>query len=164
MPRIFGCLGAANLILLVSTALAGFLDPAPAADRHVLLAVFTLLLTCLVQVLAFTYLIVTGKVLAQAVHLGRLDTAAVNRAKELKRFATRTLACVVVGAVIVTATGAAAWRGGDPHLYHLPASIAFVGVLAWGLFRQYDLVCRNARLLEQTLASYSARKEHGKAR
>jgi len=52
---------------------ASLSSAASARDRHILLAVFSLLLSCFIQVLVFTYLTITGKVIAQAVHLARLD-------------------------------------------------------------------------------------------
>jgi hypothetical protein len=158
MLRLFGYLAAANLVLVLATAALGFFDPAATADRHVLIAVVTLLITSFVQVLAFTYLTVTGKVIAQAVHLGRLDHSALDVAKGLKRSLTRTLAALVLAIVVVTASGAAAWRSGDPHTYHLPATLVFVGAMVWALGREFGLIAANAQLMDRTLAVYMDRK------
>lgn len=158
MPRIFGYLCGANFILILATAGLGFFDPADSADRHVLLAVITLLLACLIQVLAFTYLTVTGKIVVQAVHLGRLDAAAIEQSKALKRRLTRTLASMVVIVVLVTATGAAAWRSGNPHTFHLPATFLFLAIYVAIFMREYNLLSENAQLVERTLTDYARTK------
>jgi len=158
MPRIFSGLVAGNLVLVVAAAALGFVDPAPTPDRHVLLAVVALLFTCLIQVLAFTYLIVTGKVITQAVHLGRLDAGLLAQAKDLKRRLLRTLGLLVLAVVIVTATGAAAWRSGDPRTYHLPATLFFLTAHVWACVRQWEVVAHNARLLQATLDAYNERR------
>jgi len=73
MPHVFASLAVANLALFALSAAFALSSAASARDRHILLAVFSLLLSCFIQVLVFTYLTITGKVIAQAVHLARLD-------------------------------------------------------------------------------------------
>ncbi len=162
MPPVFRYLSASILLLLLITAGLGFFDPAATPDRHVLLAVLTLLLSCGVQVLAFTYLTVTGKVIAQAIHLGGLDLAALDEAKAIKRSLARTLGALVLMMVAATASGAAAWRSGDPHTYHLSAAFLLLAAHAWALFREYGLIARNALLLDRTLRDYEQRKRQAR--
>jgi len=147
-----------ELIVLTGTGALGLLHVDPRADRHILLAVFSLLLTCLIQVTAFTYLTVTGKTIAQAVHLAGLDASALAEVKEIKRYLARYLAALMFAVVVVTATGANLWRMGDGRWTHVAA--AFVVVLAHVLVfsRQYGLIVRNAGLVERTLAEYTLRR------
>jgi hypothetical protein len=155
MPRVFASLAVADLILLLGGAGLGFFDPAPNRDRHVLLAVLALLLACLVQVLSFTYLAVSGKVLTQAVHLGKLPLDPVDRGKEIKKRFARCVGAVVLLMVLVVATGAAAWRVETPPPYHFPAVAVFACGWVFIHVRELGLIAENARLMEQTLAEYA---------
>lgn len=154
MPRIFASLAVADLILLLGSAGLGFFDTVPSRDRHVLLAVLALLLGCLVQVLSFTYLAVSGKVLAQATHLAKLSLEAVVRGKEIKKRFARCVGAIMLLMVLTVATGAAAWREAAPPPYHLPAVMLFVCGWLWVHVREYGLITKNARLLEKILAEY----------
>jgi cell division protein FtsL len=158
MPRVFLSLCAANLICFIGAAFSGVLVARFGQDRHILLAVFGLILSCAIQVLAFTYFTVSGKVIAQAVHLGRLDAGLVTRVKELKRSLTHLLAAVVASAVLLVATGGNAWRVGGSHWDHYAAAglALVVHVLAW--MRQYALITEHSRLFAETLSQYNARK------
>ena len=105
MPRVFACLAIANLLLLMASGAVGIFAARWGVDRHVLLSVLTLLFSCFVQVVAFTYLTVTGKMIGQAVHLAGLDASILQTAKSYKRAVTRCLAGVFGAVVFVTATG-----------------------------------------------------------
>lgn len=158
MPKVFASLAAANLILFIGAAALGYFDSAPRHDRHVLLAVMALLLACLVQVLTFTYLTVTGKVIGQAVHLGRLSIQAVDEVKAIKKRFARRLGAIMLILVVTTATGAVAWRSGDPHSYHAPTVLVMVCAWMFLQVQQYSLVAENAGLVDRTLAEYRAAK------
>ncbi len=158
MPRVFACLAFANLLLLVASGAVGFFAPKWGVDRHVLLAVMSLLFSCFVQVATFTYLTVTGKMVGQAVHLAGLDASIHEKVKTYKRGMTRCLAVVFGAVVIVTATGAAGWRGGGATVWH-DVAVGLVLVVHIGVFlREYEIVFLNARLVERTL------NEHEKVR
>jgi len=154
MPRVFASLVAANLLLFLGSAGLGGFRGASSPDRHVLLAVLSLLLTCLIQVLAFTYLTVTHKVLVQAIHFGKLGSDAVTDAKRIKKGFARCIGAVMLLVVAAVATGASAWRSGDRHAVHLATVIVFVCGWSWLQALQYRLISRNAALLAETLASY----------
>lgn len=158
MPRTFACLAVANLLVLVGTAALGLAHLDPSGDRHVVLAVFTLLICCLVQVVTFTYFVVTGKMLAQALHLGGLDLAPLAEAKRLKRNAMRWLAAVVTGIILVTATGAAHWRDQGYSTWHFGAGCVVILVHASALYAQFLLVARNAALVGKVLREYAAQR------
>ncbi len=164
MPRTFACLAVANLLVLVGTAALGLARLDPGGDRHVVLAVFSLLVCCLVQVVTFTYFVVTGKMLAQALHLGGLDLAPLAEAKRLKRNAMRWLAAVVVGMVLVTATGATHWRERGVSTWHFVAGCVVILVQASALFGQFLLVARNAALVEKVLREYAAQRRSAERR
>lgn len=155
MSRVFASLAAANLILFLCSAVLGFFAPADSPDRHVLLAVLSLLLACAVQVLSFTYLTVTFKVLTQAVHLGKLQPEMLEPAKDIRRRFSRSIGFLLVLIVAVVATGAAAWRSGSARLFHLPAVSIFLVGWVFTHAREWTLISRNAALLDQTLTRYA---------
>jgi|CXWL01.1.fsa_nt_gi hypothetical protein len=160
MPRIFACLAFANLLLLTASGAVGIFAPRWGVDRHVLLAVLTLIFSSFVQVVTFTYLTVTGKIIGQAVHLGGLEASIHDRVKSYKRGATRCLAAVFGAMVFVTATGAAGWRSGGATVWH-DVAVGLVLVVHGGVFwREYEIMFLNSRLVERTLGEYEqARKE-----
>ncbi len=155
MPRIFAAFVTGHLLVLMGVAALGLLDPAPAPTRHVTLAVFALLLTCLLQVMVFMYLTVTGKVIVQAVHLGGFDLAPVYEAKRLKARFIRILAAVVAALVLVTATGAYQWREGVSTYAHFSAASGFLLVHFVAAYLEFALICRNKALLNGVLRTYT---------
>lgn len=155
MPRVFLSLAAANLICLLGTAGLGLGVSWTGSDRHVILAVFTALLSCLLQVLVFTYFTISGKVIAQAVHLAGMELAPIKVCKELKRRVTFFLAGIFASLVLVTATGAGAWRADRFSVTHFAAAgvTVAVHVLVWS--RQYKLIVAQGRVLTETLDRYN---------
>lgn len=155
MVRIFPWLALGNVLVLVATAGLGLWGEPPPGNRHVALAVFTLLLSCLVQVSAFIYFIVSGKLLGQAVHIGHLVITPLLEAKRLKRLMVRFMALVLASVVLATATGAARWSAGNEGTLHLIAAMFTFVAHGWALYRQHDLIFRNSMLLENVLREYS---------
>lgn len=158
MPQIFAGLSISNLLLLLLTGAMGLYgDTVLSADRHVLLAVITLVLSCFVQVVVFTYFTVTGKIVSQAVHLGRLDADAMKSVDVLKRSVTRCVGLVMAAIVVTTATGAVHWRTEQWAKLHLGCALALATITTLVLYRQFGLVLNNAALLNQTLDEYGKR-------
>jgi hypothetical protein len=156
VPRIFACLSVANVLLLVATGVFGLLAARLNVERHVLLAVFALVTSCLVQVIAFTYLTVTGKMIGQAVHLAGLDPLILAETKRLKRSLTVCLPLVFIPMVVVAASGASLWRsGGNATAHYLAAGVALATHL-WVFWREYAVIVENAGLLHRTLEAYSS--------
>lgn len=154
MTRVFTGLALGNLIVLVATGAWGLLNPDPTPDRHVLLAVFSLLLTAFVQVLTFTYFTVTGKIVGQAVHLAGHDTAALADVKRLKRSVSHHLLVMLLAVVLMTVTGAAHWRTNELSTLHLLCGVAFLPIACAVLMREYALVVANARLVAPAMETY----------
>lgn len=154
MPRVFASLAIAEIIVLLITGGVGFAHLDPNGDRHVLLAVFAALLSCLIQVVLFTYFSVAGKMIAQAVHLGQLPTNPIPRLQRLKRSIFHCLALVIASVVLVTISGARHWSLGNQATTHL--TMAGILLVAHGFlyYRQYSLVCRGSSLLNETLQAY----------
>ncbi len=164
MPTAFAWMAVANAFILVGTAALGLLAETVLPERHILLAVFTLVITCLVQTVFFMYFAVTGKLMNQAVGLSDLDNAPLVRSRELKSRAMRWLGVVVVAVVVSGITGAARWHGAADHdgsyLHILTASLA-VGTICVGFYQEYDLTVRNSRLLSGVLSEYTRRRGGG---
>lgn len=159
MPRVFAGVATANVLLVAATTLLGLSAPAISNSYHVALAVFTLILTCLVQVLGFTYLTVTFKLMAQAVHLGKLPMDHLLHAKSLKKRMARCLAAVITAVLITTASGADSWRAGAGGWLHLSLGLAAPLLLPYLLFTEFNLIARNASLVATVMRQYTAEKE-----
>lgn len=158
MPQIFAGLSISNVLLLLLTGGLGLYgDAVLSADRHVLLAVITLLLGCFVQVVVFTYFTVTGKIVSQAVHLGKLDVSAMKTVDVLKRSVTRCVGLVMAAIVVTTATGAVHWRTEQWAKLHLGCALCLATITTLVLYREFVLVLNNASLLDQTLDEYGKR-------
>lgn len=158
MPRIFAALAFGELIVLLGVVGLGSAALEAGPSRHVLLALFALLLSCLIQVIAFTYLTVTGKMIAQAVHLGDLGMDAIDDVKRIKRTFARLLVLVVGAVLFATITGARHWRSEGGAWPHLIAALVVLAVHVGAYYRQYGLVVENAALGERTLARYAERR------
>ncbi len=158
MARVFAALAAANVILLAGTAALGLLGVDDNADRHVLLAVLTLLLSCFVQVVVFTYFTVTGKLVGQAVHLAKRGLTAVHEARRIKRSATHGVAIVVASLMPVIVTGAVAWRTQDSTTWHVAAVFLLVAAHAMAFRREYSLIQENTALVSRAIDDYTSRE------
>ena len=163
MPRIFASLAIAECILLAGTGVIGLFAIHIGVGRHIALAVFTLILSCLIQVLAFTYLTVTGKVIVQAVHLGDLSVEKIDQAKQLKRSWTFFLAIIMFLVVLVTASGSQWFHKGEWYLIHVASAIAILVAHVVVFYLEYDVIFRNANLVAQTLESYTDRNPSDKS-
>lgn len=158
MPRVFVCLAISLMLVLLGTAGLGLFSLHLGVTRHVVLGLFTLLLSCGVQAVSFMYLAVSGKAMVQAVHFGKLDPEPLAQSKRLKFRWTRLMAFVLVSAFLASASGAMRWRGGGSLLH--PVAVMFLAVVhLWVLARQYEIIVANADLLDRTLGAYRDRKE-----
>lgn len=144
-----------QMMVLLAAAGLGLSANGVSPDRHIVLALFSLLLSCFIQVALFTYLTVSGKVVAQAVHLGSRDLDTLARIRRLKRSMIHAVAAMVAGVVFVTATGAVRWRAADGGAIHVAAACAVVLIHAVVLCYEYGLVARTATLVAETLRSYN---------
>ncbi len=151
MPRIFSCLVLGHLLVMVGTGVVGLLKIDSGSSRHMALAVFALVLACLIQVATFTYLTVTGKMIMQASNLSGVGVEPVVTVRRLKQKITRWLGLFMLAMVFVTATGAAS-RWSQTRVHLLAAALAIVIQLIV-YYREFTLVCENAALLDRVLAS-----------
>jgi len=158
MPRVFSGLACGNVLVVAATAFLGLLGGAGLQSYHVALAVFALILTCLVQVLAFTYLTVTFKLMGQAIHIGQSSLEPLLQAKQLKKRMTHCLALSISTILVATASGAASWRAGAGVWLHLAAGLALPIVIPYLLYVEHTLVTRNSSLVGSVMRAYAARK------
>ncbi|MFQ5414922.1 MAG: hypothetical protein ACE5E6_10735 [Phycisphaerae bacterium] len=150
------CLAVGVLIVLLGAAASGPLGGAW-TSRHVALALFALLLSASVQVVIFTYLTVSAKVIHQTVALGRLPHRPLDDVRRLKRSMTHCLGAVVASLVLAAATGGATWRLPEQRsLLHLVAAAVVIVVHTAAYYRQYNLVVRMSALLAAALRAYAA--------
>ena len=157
MPRVFVCLAIANTIVLFLTAALGLVRGSMPVDVHVLLAVFSLLVSCLVQVIVFMYVSVTGKAVAQAVHIGGMDLAPLQALRRTKRAMVHAMALVILAVVSVIATGAVHWQSGEwlaGHWVVAGLAVVFHGVSFW---REFGLIVEHRALVLRVMEAYERR-------
>lgn len=154
MARVFSSLAVAQLIMFAATAAIGLFGSGRHTSRHMLLAVFALLLSCLTQVALFTYFTVTGKMVVQAVHLGRLERSPLAMVKSLKRSATYCLALTFFSVLAVVITGATSLRSTGSGAVHLLVAGIAVAVHCVVFYRELGLILKNAALLGATLGAF----------
>lgn len=159
MPRVFGCIAVAHAILLAATGTLGLLAKGAHTQRHVVLAVFTLVLGCLLQIVVFMYFAVSGKMMRQAIHLGRLDSSPLLETDRRKRGVTFILAAFVGSIVLVTATGASHWRSGQSATLHLVAAWVAAAVQLCGWILEFRLVSAHSRTFDGVMREYGGRKQ-----
>ncbi len=161
MPRIFACLAIGQIVVLAGTFVLGALSPGVGGgglrDRHIVLAVFALLLICLVQTIGFTYLIVTGKLIAQAVHLAKLPAEFDQQARGIKRRFTRMVLVAVLVCTLGAATGGNRWRLGPDHWLHGGAAALLLVAVSAVLVREFALIAENAGVVQRVLTDYNRR-------
>ncbi len=164
MTRTFTYLAIGNFLVLLATGATGLLHEVVSAQRHIVLAVFTLLVSCLVQVLVMTYFSVTGRVVSQAVHLASLDPAPLKTIARCKRTVTHRIFLLLGAVVLVTAAGAARWRSGEPSVLHLVSAGAVLLVHWIVLSGQYGAIVIAQEVSERTLAAYGAWRSRASTR
>lgn len=157
MPRVFAGLSVGNLLVLAATMALGFLTGAVDSSYHIALGVFSLLLTCLIQVLAFTYLAVTFKMMVQAIHLGQFSIDPLMQAKYLRKKMASYLGAVFAGIVLVAATGAMNWRKGSGYWFHWMTGISLFMVLLYLLVLEFQLIAHNVVLVDAVMRRYANR-------
>ncbi len=132
MNRILPALVLTDVVLLCAAATLGlFVDGDRLYAQHFGLAMFALVLTLLIHVVVFTYFSVTGRMISQAVFIGRLDRAPLERVKLHKRHVARCVGLSFLAIVVVAAFGALAVRNEAWHLWHLAAAFVVLAVNAW---------------------------------
>ncbi len=154
MARIFIYLSVSNILLLMGAAVIGLLDWAPAPDRHVILAVLSLLLSSFVQVLIFTYFNVTGKMVTQAIHLSAADKTPIFQQKQIK-YSYMWLMAIVLGCFLFSViTGATSWRTGITGYAHLLAAGVIIAAHLFVFTKEYSLIVVNSLVVKQVLQAY----------
>ena len=159
MLRVFAFLAVGQFVAFTITAVVAVVDGHESPDRHVTLGVFSLLLSCFTQVIIFTYLTVTEKIITQAVHLGHLEFTPLADMKRMKRTVTRLLAVAVASIVGVTISGALKWRSVEPSMIHLIAVGVVVTVHCVVFYCEYGLIVRSGAVLERTMRTYTDQKK-----
>ncbi len=161
MARVFAALAVANVTLLIGTAILGLVEAGAGADRHVLLAVLALLLSCFVQVGVFTYFTVTGKLIGQAVHIAKAELSAIHESKAIKRAATGMVGAVIGSLIPAIISGAIVWRTSGSLTWHFLAATLVVAVHVKVFVSEHALILRNADLIRRSLDEYDTRPDNG---
>jgi hypothetical protein len=149
----------ADGLLFLATAAFGFLVAGAARyAQHFVLALMTLVVTVLIHVVVFTYLTATFKMMSQAVHLGRLDDAALARAKVFKRRVARWVGLSFVTLLPVIAFGALSDRDASWGVWHFASACLTVVVHVAAFAGEYHAASANARLMADVFDAYNVRR------
>lgn len=154
MSRVFSGLAIGNVLVIAGAGALGLLSPDDSPDRHVLLSVFALLVCAFVQVLTFTYFTVTGKIVLQSVHLAGYDSDAAVEVTRIKRSMSYHLLAVMLGALVLTVSGAAHWRTGVSSTIHVLTAVGFLPLLCAVFAGEYGLIIRNRRVVDAATRAY----------
>lgn len=152
-------LAVSELILLIGTGVLGWMGEQGFRDRHILLAVLGTVLSCLIQAVVFTYFTATGKMMGQAIHLGRLSDDEFREIRTIKQCAARSVALVLVALLASAATGARVWRNGDWRTVHLVFAATVVIAHSIAYSRQLLLIHRNAQLVGRVMNAYTGGRQ-----
>jgi len=135
---------------------------------HLLLGVGTSLTVILVNCIAVTYFIGTGRWCREVVETYRLDPALAAKSQKLKRRSFPWAALGIASALVISALGAAADPGtlrsttdvwATPHLV---AAFAGFLVIAWAFFIQWANIGENHAVIEEIVARVGeVRREQG---
>ena len=157
MNRVFPAVVFADLLLLTVTAVLGTtVDGTHLFGQHFSLALFTSLLTVLIHVVVFTYFSATGRMISQAVWIGHLDHAPLDRVRHFKARVIRWVAGAVGTIVLVGSLGATcatdpAWRWG-----HAAAAILAIAINAVAFHIEFGYILQNRELMTTVLDQYDA--------
>lgn len=154
MHRIFLGLAITNGVLLGVTGAAGFLVPAPGTSGptywhglHILLGIFTTILTLMVHSIAYTYFMGTNKWVKEVARVYRLPDWVATQSKKNKR---RSFPFEFWSMMLA---GAAAWMGagtdalGWSSAWHLGVVSVAIGFNICSFFAEYSVIVAQSRLL-----------------
>ncbi len=148
--------------------LHGVTDPAVLrwATVHRLSGMFTALMVLLVNSLAVTYFIGTGRWCREVVETYRLDPALVERSKRLKRSSFPFAVIGMLSMVGIVALGGAADPGGglaatsqEWVTWHLVGGIGLGGVIAWCFQAQLPAIRGHHDLIDEIMAEVRRERE-----
>lgn len=135
---------------------------------HLLLGVGTSLMVILVNCIAVTYFIGTGRWCREVVETYQLDPALAARSQKLKRRSFPWATLGITAALVVSALGAAADPGtlrsttdfwATPHMV---AAFAGFLIIAWAFFIQWANIRENHAVIEEIVARVGeVRRERG---
>lgn len=158
MTLLFCIATAINLLALLATTILGYgvSTGKPWSAQHQLCGVLATIICCGVHCIVVTYFIATAKWVQHAVRVKRLDPSLLAPTRSFKAAAfpaaLLAMAVVFVAAVLGAATFSYQIR---PIYHHATALLAFatnVGVA----FIEYRAIDRNAKLIDQILATINA--------
>lgn len=155
MPRIFGWIAVTEALLFLTTGAFGLLWRTAEGQRaHVGLSLFTVLLAAFMHALVFTYFSVTGKLIHQATALGKLDTAAFERVRDMKRRNARLVLAAMLSIVVAVGTGAWRLSGVEGPRWHLAGGALALLINLYTFLRQYDIIVQGDGLLRAVMEAY----------
>lgn len=160
MKRVFPPLAVADLILLCAAAVLGLsVEGQRLYPQHFGLALFATVLTVLLHVVVFTYFTASGKLMTQAVTIGRLDRDPLQQIAHFKRRITRCVALAYAVLLTTVALGALIDNQGRLHGWHGLCGALTILVNAVIFHIENDLIVRNGCLIAEVFAAYDAARD-----
>jgi hypothetical protein len=160
MLRVFKSLAVGDAIVLAGALFTGWIaDSDRLINLHIALSVFASLLTALIHAAAFTYFTATGKMIRQAVFIGKLDIHYSEEVARLKTSIARSVGWAMLVLLINIALGATVWRQPHHHWWHLASAGATIMVTAYAFLHQANLIAVNAGLMDVVMNEYNAKRD-----
>lgn len=139
-----------SLGLFVGGALGTSLQSDGLVVRHFLLALGTMLFTCFVHVLTFTYFVVFSRMAKEAAEHARQRPADYVIVADLKRRAARWLLLGVGSVILAGATGPlVAGAGSTSLIWHMCLGLAALAANTIAFAAEYALIRRNTQLTDE---------------
>lgn len=168
MRRIFAALVISYGLVVGAAFVFGWLaDSQRHFAAHFALGLFATVFTCFIYCVVLTYLIITGKMVKQAVLARNLDRALIERSQRLKG---RLLLLMVIGcgtALAAALLGAGCDVPPDEaaarRAMHLIAEIIAVTANLGGFFVIYSCICRQSSMIGEVFEQFAQRQASDRA-
>lgn len=157
MTLLFLLATAINLLALIATTILGYgvSNGKPWSAQHQLAGVLATILCCAVHCIVFTYFIATAKWVQYAVTVKHLDQSLVAPTRSFKA-AAFPAALSAMGIVFLAAViGAATLNYELRPIYHHTVALLAIATNAIVAFIEYRAIDKNAKLIDQILATIS---------
>ncbi len=165
MARAFLWTAVSEVLLFLATGALGLVAAdAAGLRRHVGAALFTAIFGCMMHAVVLTYFAVTGKLIHQAVALGKLSVEPFERLRRSKKRITLLVGLGMLSIAVAVGTGAWRLSGTQGPRWHLLAAGAAVLVNCVVFYHQYTLIFEAQQSLGEVMREYeSARSGGGRA-
>ena len=155
MTTLFLVATAINLLALIATMILGYgvSNGKAWSAQHQLAGVLSTILCCAVHCIVFTYFIATAKWVQHAVTVKRLDQSLVAPTRSFRAAAFPAALSAMAITCLAAFLGAATFGYQFRPIYHHVIAVLAIAINAIVAFVEYRAIDRNAKLIDQILAT-----------